>query len=317
MARPAASEQLGRILSMVPWIAGADGPTVDEIAERFHIAREVVVADLGLAVMVGVYPFTPADYLDVIIDDEERVHITYGNFFERPLRLTSIEGLGVLAAGLVAAAQQGHEPDGALARAMAKIATALRIDLDAQLQVTVSSQLEATRAALEAAVADGRAVDIEYLVESRGEQTQRRIEPIQVFRDGAHHYVEAYCHRSAADRVFRLDRIVSHATVDAAEAIATRPEPSAPAVAFDDRVPRAVVEIPVESRWIEQQVHAEAAVELDDGGVRLTVPVSGPAWLERLLLQAGPRARVVEGAATDLAAQAAQRILERYEAPRP
>ena len=54
------------------------------------------------------------------------------------------------------------------------------------------------------------------------------------------------------------------------------------------------------------------------GRERVVVPVSGAAFLERLLLRLGPAAEVVAPpSAQDLRAAAAARILRRYQEPGP
>jgi predicted DNA-binding transcriptional regulator YafY len=51
----------------------------------------------------------------------------------------------------------------------------------------------------------------------------------------------------------------------------------------------------------------------DDGGAIVTLAVGGPAWFERLLLQAGPQARVLQPADwADIGVEAARRVLSLY-----
>jgi predicted DNA-binding transcriptional regulator YafY len=57
---------------------------------------------------------------------------------------------------------------------------------------------------IQAAIADGFDVRIDYFSRSRGEMNTRRISPIRI---DAETYVYAYCHSRHADRVFRLSRI--------------------------------------------------------------------------------------------------------------
>ena len=83
-----ARTMLRRIVSIVPWIAGRDGPTIDEICQRFGIDRADLLADLDVVFMVGIPPYTPDELIDVIIEDD-RVWITLGRYFTRPLRLTA------------------------------------------------------------------------------------------------------------------------------------------------------------------------------------------------------------------------------------
>jgi predicted DNA-binding transcriptional regulator YafY len=63
---------------------------------------------------------------------------------------------------------------------------------------------------------------------------------------------------------------------------------------------------------VASQYPTESVVELDGGRLRVTLRVSGEAWLARLLLRLGTDARVVQGDAGAAAAAAtAQRVLDR------
>ena len=45
--------RLQRLLAMVPWIAAHDGPTMDEVGERFGITPAQLAADLEVVWLVG------------------------------------------------------------------------------------------------------------------------------------------------------------------------------------------------------------------------------------------------------------------------
>ncbi len=60
-----------------------------------------------------------------------------------------------------------------------------------------------------------------------------------------------------------------------------------------------------------EQYPVEQVEDLGSGRSRITLAVSEPAWLERLLLRLGPDAEVVTGG-DGIAAAAAARILARY-----
>ncbi|MFX8907149.1 WYL domain-containing protein, partial [Acinetobacter baumannii] len=65
-----------------------------------------------------------------------------------------------------------------------------------------------------------------------------------------------------------------------------QPGPDDPLVVIDLRAP---------ARWIAEQYPNEGVERRSDGTVRVTLRSAGRAWLERLLLRAGPDATVVEG----------------------
>ncbi|MST32331.1 WYL domain-containing protein, partial [Acidimicrobiaceae bacterium USS-CC1] len=120
MSRAPAPERLNRLLTIVPWVASNDGPTVQEVCARFNVEEAELLADLDLLFLCGVYPFTPDTLIEVDVADG-RVWIRFADYFRRPLRLTPGEGLALVAAGEALLAVPGADPDGALAGALAKL----------------------------------------------------------------------------------------------------------------------------------------------------------------------------------------------------
>ena len=83
--RPAAENEVARILAMVPWILANPGRPRSEIAERFGVSEERVAADLTRILLIGTPPFGGGDYIDVLDDDEDGVTIVLADAFRRRL----------------------------------------------------------------------------------------------------------------------------------------------------------------------------------------------------------------------------------------
>lgn len=314
MSRLSAPSRLRRLLAMVPWIAAhEDGVALDEVARRFDVSRKQLVADLEVVFMVGVYPFTPAEMIDVVIDDD-RVWIHYADWFRRPLRLTPGQALALVASGKSLQAVRGADPEGPLARALDKLAATLHIDADRDLEVDLGDVDPAVLGPVEQGIEERRQVTIDYYAYGRDERSTRIVEPHRLWSDQGHWYLAAYCHRAEGDRVFRLDRI-GQAVLE--EDTFERPtdEPDLAVFAPSPTDPRVELELAPGARWVLEQYPCEDVVELDDGRMRVTLAVTAERWLERLLLGLGPEARVVGGndAFRDLGARAARRVLARYE----
>ncbi|MEI8002516.1 MAG: WYL domain-containing protein, partial [Actinomycetes bacterium] len=65
--------------------------------------------------------------------------------------------------------------------------------------------------------------------------------------------------------------------------------------------------------WVADALPVESRTDLPDGGTEITFGVTGPAFLERLLLRLGPDAEIVgPPAAAAVRREAAARVLERY-----
>ncbi|MCC6225254.1 MAG: WYL domain-containing protein [Microthrixaceae bacterium] len=289
--RITSSARLRRILAIVPWVAEGDGPTIEEISARFDISRSDLLADLWVVFMVGLPPYTPDTLIDVVFEDD-RVWITLGDYFRRPLRLTASEGLALLAAGDAGADASGG--DGPLARALSKLAAALGVNLgdEGELDVSLGSTHPETLRLFNDAIARNRVVEIEYYTFGRDEVSRRQVEPARVTaKDGAW-YLVAWCRQAADERVFRLDRITS------AEVLDERFEPHGDmtsevgyVAAADDL--RVALRLDPSARWVPEYYPVLNCKPARDGGVTVTMAVSELPWLVRLLLRLGPAATVV------------------------
>lgn len=309
--RLTATERLRRMLAIVPWVAAQpDGATVDEICARFELDAAQLHDCLETAFMVGLHPYTPDALIDVMIEDD-RVHLHLPDFFTRPLRLTAEQALALLAAGRSLLSVPGTDPDGPLARGLAKLTASVGSGASLlDVELGAAGDLVGT---LRDAVSDHHPVAIEYYSFGRDEFTRRVVEPWRVHAEQGRWYVEAWCRSSNDVRVFRIDRIADASVLpetfeppaDAAPVAVFRPGP-------DD--PRVTLDLAPSARWVVEQYPVEAVEERPDGGVRATLAVVAIPWLERLLVRLGPEATMVDGpdALRSAGSSAARRILGRY-----
>jgi proteasome accessory factor C len=307
-----------RVLAIVPWIVANPDHLVSDVASRFGISEKELLDDLSVVYMVGLPPYSPDALVDVQIDEEGRVAIRLADFFSRPLRLTPGQALALVASSEGLLSVPGTDPDGALARAMAKLRVALggaaaadRVDID--LGSVEADLLEQLRQA----AATATEVEIDYYSYNRDVQSTRRIAPWWIFSDSGAWYVHAWCHQAEGERIFRVDRI--EASRPLGHPAAVRPEADREGSGvFHPRAdhPRVTLDLQPEAAWVVEHFPCEVIEDRSDGTVRATLVVTGQAWLERLLVQVGPAARVVGLSSFDgadrLAAATAGTILSRY-----
>lgn len=314
MARPSATDRLGRILAIVPWIAEQEAPLVSDVCARFGLTPDELMADLEVVPMVGLHPYTPDNLIELVFDDD-RVRLEYGNFFERPLRLTKEEALVILATAKASLPATGHDPAGPLSRALDKLAAVLDVDLDDDLEVVLAEPPGDRVEVLEAAVRDREALDIGYFSHARNEHTERTIEPLRLFHSEGAWYLDAHCRTSSGDRVFRVDRITEIRTTGE-HFERTLDRTSTEAFSPAGELPRVTLEVDADGAWVADQYPVEEREEVGDSRLRVTLVVSATPWLERLLLRLGPHGRVVD--APDelrrVGPSAAERLLARYGA---
>jgi proteasome accessory factor C len=303
-----------RILAVLPWIVQHQGSTVDEICERFGLQRKELVDDLDFVFYnVGLHPFTPDMLAEVSITDD-RVHVHLGDYFRRPLRLTHEEALTLLAAGRALTARPGTDPDGTLGRAVEKLSTALGEGAVEAVEVALGEADPDVLAAVRAGVDARRQLSIDYYSYGRDEHTRRRVDPYRLVAREGHWYLLARCHMAGGERLFRVDRIRSATLEDT-----TFEEPTeAPDASFDlSESPRTVeVVAPPDAAWVATTYPVDEINELDDGRLRVVLPVTATPWLERLLLRLGPDALTTDLATGEslapTTAAAAGRVLARY-----
>ncbi|HYJ74721.1 MAG TPA: WYL domain-containing protein, partial [Kineosporiaceae bacterium] len=158
------------------------------------------------------------------------------------------------------------------------------------------SAQESVLAAARDALRRHRRLHLRYLVPSRDEATERDVDPMRVLNVGDRWYLEGWCHRSEAVRLFRLDRIV---TIDVLAVDGTPPRDAVGRDA-DERLftpsPEDVVvtiDLEPEAHWVATYYPVENVVDLGDGRLRVTLRAASPDWVPRMALRMGGALRVV------------------------
>jgi proteasome accessory factor C len=235
------------------------------------------------------------------------------------LRLTAAEGFSLLAAGRAALELPGADPSGPLARALDKLAAALGAERPA---IAVDFERPPQLDGVQAAVAASERLAVTYYTAGRDDLTERTIDPHGVFTERGHWYVVADDSRTGETRTFRVDRLEALApTGEHFERRVVAPRFGAWFTADDVLV--ATLSLPASAGWIAETYPIyESTVEPGDPGgpgvggegrLRLRLPVFSERWLARLLLRAGPEARVLEPEHLATAGRdAAAALLERY-----
>jgi proteasome accessory factor C len=310
-----AKSQVERLLALVPYLRERGGVRIDRVARDFGVTPQQIQEDLGVLWFCGLPGAMPDDLIDVdmeALEGEGVVHVENTDFLERPLRLDAHQALALIVALRTLREVAGSGERDAIDRALVKLENAagdavafmdqveVRIDgADAQVTDTVSSALQ-----------NKHRLRMSYFVPARDETTQRDVDPMRLVVAEGHTYLEAWCHRSEDLRMFRLDRVT------AAEELDVRADPPPEARPRDlseglfQPAPEdmlATIELAPTARWVAEYYPHEGVEELEDGGLRVRLRVSDPAWLVRLAMRLGGQARVA------IPSEVAQRVRERAE----
>ncbi len=294
----------------MPWIAEHPGAALEEIAARFGVSEAELEHDLELLPLCGLPPYTPDRLIEVEIVDGH-VWIRFAEYFDRPLRFSAEEGLALLTAGRALLAVPGSDERGALATALDKLAGALGATDGLSVEVGEPPHLDALRRAADT----HERVEIDYYSFGRNATTSRKIDPRSVFHAFGHWYAAAYCHQAQDERLFRLDRIRAVRPTGEHFDPAADGEPEFGESVYHPRSddPRVTLELDAAASWVVESYPSEEVEERPDGSWRVVLAVSERAWMERLLLELGPAARVVAPAGLQtVGAEAADRLLTRY-----
>jgi proteasome accessory factor C len=300
---------------MLPWLMERGEVPLAEVAARFEMTEDEVVAELELVAMCGLPPFVD-ELVDVFVD-EGSVFVGVPRLFTRPLRLNASEAFDLLAAGRAAMALPGADREGALARGLAKLAAALgpaddapAAEIDAvEIELDAPSELDD----LAEAITANEILRVHYRSAGRDEVTQRSLTPYRLSADRGNWYVTAHDDRSGSVRSFRVDRI-EHYERTGVTGPAPPTELPPPDRWFDDGdVARVTLRLAPAARWVVERYPVDDVRDDGDGWTTVRLPVANERWLARLLLRLGPNAEVIDPPQAAAAGRAAAaRLLERY-----
>ena len=311
MNRPAAETSVKRLLAMVPWIAAQPGGVpLGDVCDRFGVKPEQLRKDLTLLSFVGPTPRTPDTLIDVSLDDDW-VFIR-PQWFDRPLRLTPMQALLLVASGEAVSDLPGSDPDGPLGRGLRKLADALKVRPGTDVDVELGQSDGAVVATIAEGVDRGQQVWIRYHGLDADTPTERVIEPWAVGTQSGAWATVAWCSLREDRRWFRLDRVVEARLLETPAEVPRQTADTA--WSPPEEFPLVTLRVGPTKVWAVERWPTDAVRHLDDGSVEVDVRVGGPGWLERVLMQLGDEVQVVAdpgGVAPDRR-ELAGRILRRY-----
>lgn len=322
MSQESSTARVARLLTMVPWLLAHQGVPVADAAREFGLSPKALERDLALLFLCGLPGGMPDDLIEAEWETG-RIYLGNADTIARPLRLSLEEAITLIVA-LRAIEATGQLGDGqvvgsTLAKLEAATGSAARPlveHAERRIHVEVADEAETDRLlTLRDALHARRRTRLHYLVASRDELTVRDVDPMRLFAQDGHWYLEAYCHRARDVRLFRLDRIESLQVLDAdgtppAQALDRRRDPDAGV--FQSMPGDIEVELELEpgARWVADYYPYDSLTELVDddgepsGRTRLVLRVGNTGWVRRLLWRLGGQARVL--APADLAREVEQ-----------
>jgi proteasome accessory factor C len=309
-------DRLGRLLNLVPYLLARPGILVAEAAGDLGVSEKQLREDLELLWVCGLPGYGPGDLIDMALDGD-RVTISHDAGIDRPLRLTQDEALALVVALRMLAETPGTGTRDVIERALAKIENAAGDLADAPVAVRLPANAERVDR-IRAAVEGGHALRITYYTAARDETTERVVDPMRVVMVGGRAYLEAWCRRAEAVRMFRSDRIDAFTELDepaAAPVEAVPQDVSAGVFRPGPGLPLVTLRVGRHSRWLTEYYPVEEVRRTGDEWV-VTMRVTDLGWAQRLLLGLGPDVTVVgPPELLDRIREQATAALDQYSSP--
>ena len=280
-------DRLGRLLNLVPYLLARPGILVAEAAADLGVSERQLREDLELLWVCGLPGYGPGDLIDMALDGD-RVTISHDAGIDRPLRLTPDEALALVVALRMLAETPGAGNRDAIERALAKIENAAGDLAGAPVAVRLPANAERLDR-LRAAVDSGHALHLTYYTATRDETTERVVDPMRMLMVAGKAYLEAWCRRAEATRMFRVDRIddfteLGEPARPPVEAV--RHDVSAGVFTPGAELPLVTLRVGRGGRWITEYYPVEEVRRTGEDWV-VTMRVTDLGWAQRLLLGMG------------------------------
>jgi proteasome accessory factor C len=205
-------QEVSRLLDLVPFLSTHSYISLKDLALEFGVTEKEIAKELTALSMCGENKF---ELIDVTFDsgfvtirDHERLDI--------PRALTSLEVASLLIGLELMRDGAGEEH----AEILSKIDLLIsKLSSLAGEAIEIGTHPEAQNIAkIERAIAERALLNISYESSLKGERQDRLVEPLSIYIEKSHRYLNAYCHKAKAYRNFRLDRILAIENSSAAPA---------------------------------------------------------------------------------------------------
>jgi proteasome accessory factor C len=300
-----ATDRLQRLLALVPYVVSRKVVGLADTAAAFGISERELVDDLNMLWCVELRSPDPYCPIDLSYEGGEIV-VSEAESFDRPLRLGVDEASALLVALRMLAELPSLGESSALSRTIAKLEAAAGAAGEVSAQVAVQLDDRGTRdaaAQVRDAIERGRRLHLSYYVPGRDEATERDVDPMRLLVVEGRTYLEGWCLRAEAVRLFRLDRVLALAVLDEPASVPAQAEPrDVDQGLFRPSADDVEVELELSAagRWVAEYYPCERVTDLGDGRLRVGLRTPDTRMIRRLALRLGEDGRVTSPA--DLAA---------------
>jgi proteasome accessory factor C len=202
-------EKTARLLDLVPYISTHQGISIQDLAREFSVSPDELISDLNSLWMCGLPGYTPLELIDL---EFESGFVTIRNAETLNLaRSLSQQEMIALKLGLDILTGDIERQD------LLEEVAALQALLAPHISVAAiadSAASSATESVIDKAISQRAVIEISYSSTSDDAISHRTVSPIDVYAEGPHRYLRAFCHNAQSGRTFRVDRITAIRVTD-------------------------------------------------------------------------------------------------------
>ncbi|OCG73094.1 helix-turn-helix transcriptional regulator [Microbacterium sediminis] len=295
-----ASDRVQLLLTLVPYLLERGEVSVAEAAEEFGVTPAQLRGMVEKLTVIGLpgsdeFWQMPHEMFDIdwdLLEERDRISITYAPALDRAPRLTSREAAALLAGLRLASTMPGVAESEVVQGLIAKLAagaSAAPADV-----VVVPPRVDEVRELVSRALRERVAVSFTYRAPD-APATTRTVDPAKVVISNGQWFLQGWCHLRRAMRTFNLERISDPRLTDTPaehgnEAVPELFEPSA-----DDEV--AVIRFRSEIAPLVGEYLDRAEVEEAGGVSTARLRVADARSLKRLAARRGGAVEILEPAA--------------------
>lgn len=203
MKKRQTTDLLHRLLGLIPVLFTNPGLTVQELGRLSGFEnRGELRTLLSRMLMFGTPPFSPADFIDIYIDDDDRIYLEFPQGLERPRALTPDEWSAVRRTieEELEFQRSGEEGASDLGEILSRLSSVPVLYED-------SDPFRNKRSIVEEALHENLQIEFGYQRPGSPAGEVRRVDPWALFRHRGNFYLIAFCHLRLAPRYFHLERM--------------------------------------------------------------------------------------------------------------
>lgn len=197
-----------RLLDLVPYLHAHQGISVSDLAKKFNVTHQQIMADLSTLWMCGLPGYTPLELMEL---DFESGYVTIRNAttLSKPRLVNFDEGLALLLGlDLVTNSLPDDRQDLIKASEELSARIAQKVGMKSIPEALPKSSPEFTQH-IDAALKTRGGLRISYHSLYTDTVTDRDVSPNRMYERDTNLYLRAYCFEAKAFREFRVDRIIA------------------------------------------------------------------------------------------------------------